>query len=518
MEDELQTVDREILSVREAKLDRIRFIKLIQLIQRRTQLIEDDQSLKPFSEIVKLLGLEGIEQKKLVLLRNNAMHSQEGFDAELSSSEEWIKKVLIPAVLKTGITTSFIDDILSKLKNIGPDYGYKVKAKTDVRIGSSKYSIDFIISSNKIRAIGEIKENPTPAARAIGIRQLEIYLNAMKEDYGILILGHQNVIDEIEILGKSIFIVGSIIDRKKIFEWLDTQASYIRRRKHFELFDWSGKDFELGKELALYWLDLLLRTIRGETVNSEEAIIEYAHDELGLDLSTEAVRELYQIGGESQGLFYRMGFDGRKETWASFNKSVALKRLKSERKRIQNLNPDALVERWTHVEEDDKVTLVPTSSMDFDKQVLILRAYVVLSNMGKQPVHYKRVMTITNLARTQVSGVNAFFVGLGFLEIVEKGTYLPAKEVVKFYNETPGEEDYTSLQPVLMSSQLYDKIRSLILIHGKTTEDDLITYLLEESGETTRSRAKRALDWLECTGLISIDDNSNVHLLIKTQT
>ena len=70
--------------------------------------------------------------------------------------------------------------------------------------------------------------------------------------------------------------------------------------------------------------------------------------------------------------------------------------------------------------------------MDFDKQVLILRAYVVLSNMGKQPVHYKRVMTITNLARTQVSGVNAFFVGLGFLEIVEKGTYLPAKEVVKF--------------------------------------------------------------------------------------
>ena len=93
MEDELQTVDREILSVREAKLDRIRFIKLIQLIQRRTQLIEDDQSLKPFSEIVKLLGLEGIEQKKLVLLRNNAMHSQEGFDAELSSSEEWIKKV-----------------------------------------------------------------------------------------------------------------------------------------------------------------------------------------------------------------------------------------------------------------------------------------------------------------------------------------------------------------------------------------------------------------------------------------
>ena len=122
-------------------------------------------------------------------------------------------------------------------------------------------------------------------------------------------------------------------------------------------------------------------------------------------------------------------------------------------------------------------------------------------------------MAITKLARTQISGVNSFFVGLGFLNSIEKGTYLPAKEVIEFYTEKPGDENYSSLQPVVRTSSLYEKIRSLILVHGKATETGLIDYLLEESGETTKSRAKRALDWLEHTGLLTIEENEEVQLL-----
>jgi len=163
--------------------------------------------------------------------------------------------------------------------------------------------------------------------------------------------------------------------------------------------------------------------------------------------------------------------------------------------------------------DEEKATLVPTSSMNFEKQVLILRAYVVLTKMGVEPVHYKRVMTATRLARSQISGVNSFFLGLGFLRKVDKGTYLPAEAVVRFYSDRHGDEDYSALKQTLVNSALHERVKGMVLIHGGATEQELVDYLLEESGEKTRSRARRALDWLERTNLIMIDEDGSVRLL-----
>ena len=163
--------------------------------------------------------------------------------------------------------------------------------------------------------------------------------------------------------------------------------------------------------------------------------------------------------------------------------------------------------------EEEKVTLVPTSSMDLDKQVLILRAYVVLTKMGTQPVHYKRVVSMTRVARSQASGVNAFFIGLGFLKRVDKGTYMPAKELIEFYSETPGEENFLALTSLLRQSTLFDTVENLLLVHGQATEKEVIDYLLEESGEKTESRARRALDWLEKARLIKIGADKQVQVL-----
>ncbi|MFW9803812.1 MAG: hypothetical protein ACFFFC_14215 [Candidatus Thorarchaeota archaeon] len=160
----------------------------------------------------------------------------------------------------------------------------------------------------------------------------------------------------------------------------------------------------------------------------------------------------------------------------------------------------------------DKPTLVPTSSMNFEKQVRILRAYVVLTNYGKAPVHYIQVVRSSRVARTQVSGVNSFFVTLGFLEEVEQGIYLPKKEVVDFFNETPGEENFGTLSPLLKESPLYNFIKNLILIHGIVTYEQGIEHLLEESGEKTVSRAKRSLDWLQRSGLIALKDGNLIVL------
>ncbi|MHA2005639.1 MAG: hypothetical protein ACW960_16375, partial [Candidatus Thorarchaeota archaeon] len=163
--------------------------------------------------------------------------------------------------------------------------------------------------------------------------------------------------------------------------------------------------------------------------------------------------------------------------------------------------------------EEERITLVPTSSMDFEKQVLILRSFVVLTDMGKNPVHYKRVVSMTRTARSQISGTNSFFVGLGFLKRVDKGTYLPAKELVEFFSKTPGEEDFLVLRPLLEKSALFATVKNLMLVHGEATEKETIEYVLRESGEKTESRARRALDWLEKAGLVFI--NPRGQLLIR---
>ena len=337
-------------------------------------------------------------------------------------------------------------------------------------------------------------------------------MSVLKTRLGILVHG-MDLHETLDYDGNELLIIGFNSDIRQIFAWLDEQVSYERRRIEFELYDWEGKDFQFGKMLALKWISLLVELVEGKSVNIEEEITEYAKNESGIDISPEVVYELQVLNSEEKGLFYRMGFDGRIDTWQSLPYDIAKKRLKNEYKRISKITPRSLVGRWVSEDVDEKVTLVPTSSMDFEKHVLILRAYVVLSEMGRNQVHYKKVMAATRLARTQISGANAFFVGLGFLGNVGKGSYIPTPEVVEFFDETLGQENYGALKPVLLKSILYEKVRNLILIHGKATQDELVDYLLEESGETTRSRAIRALEWLEKGSLIKIDVDKMVNLL-----
>lgn len=171
------------------------------------------------------------------------------------------------------------------------------------------------------------------------------------------------------------------------------------------------------------------------------------------------------------------------------------------------------LERIADSLESTDTTLVPTSSMSFEKQIRVLKAYIVLSNRGIEPLHYKQVLRFTRLARTQISGVNAFFVSLGFLKRVERGTYIPTDAFLQSQPFAHGRVQLESLQPIVRDSPLYSFVRGVLMIHGEVQVDGLVALLLEESGESTKSRAKRALEWLERTKLITVDEKGNVGLL-----
>ncbi|MFW9888061.1 MAG: hypothetical protein ACFFER_07765 [Candidatus Thorarchaeota archaeon] len=160
----------------------------------------------------------------------------------------------------------------------------------------------------------------------------------------------------------------------------------------------------------------------------------------------------------------------------------------------------------------ENISLVPTAGMDFSTHILILRGYVVLSDFGKNPVHYKTVVDQLNVSRTQVSGVNSFFVGLGFLQQIDTGTYTPTKCAIEFYSKKPGEESFENAKACVAQSDLYNRIKSLVLIHGEVSWERVVSEIMRASGTTVKSRAERALEWLMRCDLIQKDKTDAVIL------
>lgn len=157
-------------------------------------------------------------------------------------------------------------------------------------------------------------------------------------------------------------------------------------------------------------------------------------------------------------------------------------------------------------------TIVPTSGMSFDRQIMILRAYVVLSDFGRSPVQYLRVVNTLNIARSQVSGVNSFFVGLGLLNQVEDGLYLPTACTLEFYSQMPGTEDFSKIKRCIESSELFQIVRNFILIHGSASETTILSEVLRASGTSTNARARRAIEWLARCELIEINDDEVISI------
>ncbi|MFW9787159.1 MAG: hypothetical protein ACFFE2_15810 [Candidatus Thorarchaeota archaeon] len=153
-------------------------------------------------------------------------------------------------------------------------------------------------------------------------------------------------------------------------------------------------------------------------------------------------------------------------------------------------------------EDDISRPLVPTSGVSFDDQVRIIRAYVVLSENGKNPVHYKDVMRITRLGRTQISGVNSFMVMLGLLVNTSRGNYSPTEAAIDFSNCDPGDENFTQIASILEKSLLFRNVNRYLRIHGGGMSQGLVEFIMEEAGTKEESRVSSALEWFSRSGLI----------------
>jgi len=103
-----------------------------------------------------------------------------------------------------------------------------------------------------------------------------------------------------------------------------------------EGFNWTERDFELGKEVALYTIELLKQRIKGERIAIIKNLVEFLKQKVP-DKSSNITKGI--VGGllHVPGFFSRIGFDARITTWSNKDPDVAIWELDTVKENILNL-------------------------------------------------------------------------------------------------------------------------------------------------------------------------------------
>lgn len=76
---------------------------------------------------------------------------------------------------------------------------------------------------------------------------------------------------------------------------------------------------------------------------------------------------------------------------------------------------------------------LPSKRISFETQLDLIKAYVVVSKDGKEPVNYNSFKSLVDLHPTVISSNNEFFENIGLIKEVKgkRGNYLPTEEAIK---------------------------------------------------------------------------------------
>lgn len=162
---------------------------------------------------------------------------------------------------------------------------------------------------------------------------------------------------------------------------------------------------------------------------------------------------------------------------------------------------------------------LPDSQTSFEKHLDIIKAYVVASKEGKEPVSYRDFKTLVDLQPTRVSGNNKFLENIGLIRKVEgeRGKYLPEDVTIRLYNAlkwNKEEEIRSILRELLLSLWFWDFTKQLLDHKGTRTRTELRDKLGYESGADPKkhnSALNVLIDYLIYAGLIKEEDGNLAH-------
>ena len=128
---------------------------------------------------------------------------------------------------------------------------------------------------------------------------------------------------------------------------------------------------------------------------------------------------------------------------------------------------------------------LPNAKISLKSQIDLIKAYVVVSNSGREPVNYNSFKSLVDIHPTIISGNNEFFVSIGLIKEVEgkRGYYLPNEQAIKLSNAlkwNKQEEVKSILQELLSVTWFWNTTKQLLDYKGSASRDDLLNKLGHE--------------------------------------
>lgn len=121
---------------------------------------------------------------------------------------------------------------------------------------------------------------------------------------------------------------------------------------------------------------------------------------------------------------------------------------------------------------------LPSNDLSFEKHLDILKAYVVSSKEGKEPVSYNNFKTLVDVNPLKISNNNKFFENIGLIKNIDrsKGTYIPQEATLRLYNALKWdkkEEISKILKETLTDSWFWNSAKQLVELKGFVSKKEL---------------------------------------------
>lgn len=157
---------------------------------------------------------------------------------------------------------------------------------------------------------------------------------------------------------------------------------------------------------------------------------------------------------------------------------------------------------------------LPSNDVSLEKHLDILKAYVVSSKEGKEPVSYNHFKTLVDVHPTQVSKNNKFFENMGFIKNIDrsKGTYIPQDITLRLYNALKWdkkEEVAQILKEVLVNSWFWESAKQLIELKGSVSKKELRDKIGFDSSADPKKHGYALsvlIDYLVYAGILKDED------------
>lgn len=156
-----------------------------------------------------------------------------------------------------------------------------------------------------------------------------------------------------------------------------------------------------------------------------------------------------------------------------------------------------------------------STEVSFEKQLDIIKAYVVASKEGREPTDYNQVAGFANVAPATVSACNRFFVHVGVIRQAEESNkYLATEQAIEFHraiNWNKEEEAKGILRGLISKTWSWNSAKGYLEVHGSASRKDLIEKLGYDAGADPKKHGVGVgylIDYMTYCGLLKESDGT----------